>query len=164
MAKNVNAQDARLILQLAEMYREQEMQSTVVVAHLVLAEKCRRLSEARSRFGHPENVWLGQVTSYWGMAAALVGKGHSASRRCSELIFPKNYFKFSAKSSRFSRTFACGSTSPDFCATSRNWSWEARRAGIASPRCSNKLPRLVRKWPIAWRGQASGFLPSCFLC
>ncbi len=76
VTKNARDQDVRLILQLAEMYRDPDMQSARAWWHNTFwPESARDYLKVEAALGTPENLWLGQVISYWGMAAALVAQG-----------------------------------------------------------------------------------------
>jgi hypothetical protein len=76
MAKKATAEDARLILKLYDLRREPELRKA---RHWWLLEfsphSVDDFMKVAWAIGTPENNWLRQVTSYWGMAASLVRQG-----------------------------------------------------------------------------------------
>jgi hypothetical protein len=76
LRNKVSAQDNRLIFQLGEMCREPDMQSARFWwRHSFCPATVDDYLKIEAVLGTPENLWLGQVISYWGMAAALVAQG-----------------------------------------------------------------------------------------
>jgi hypothetical protein len=73
---SATAADAQIILQLYDLRREPEMRKA---RYFVSADFWPRSAEdilqIMRAFPSQENAWLGQVTSYWEMAAALVLRG-----------------------------------------------------------------------------------------
>jgi hypothetical protein len=76
MAKKATTADAHLILQLYDLRREPEMRKA---RSWWLTEfwpqNADDFAKVAGAMGSPENNWLRQVGSYWGMAAAFVLKG-----------------------------------------------------------------------------------------
>ena len=76
MAKKVKAHDAQIMLQLYDLRREAEMRKA---RNWWLFEFSPRTADDFMKvawaMGTPENNWLRQVGSYWGMAAAMVLQG-----------------------------------------------------------------------------------------
>jgi hypothetical protein len=76
MPKNPTTADAQLILQLYDLRREAEMRKARKwYAGSFWPENGDDYAKVANAFSIPENAWLRQVISYWGMAAALVLKG-----------------------------------------------------------------------------------------
>lgn len=74
--KSVRGQDARLIVRLAEMYRDSEMQSARLWWRKAFwPESANDALRVEAALGTPQNWWLAQVVSYWTRAAALVAQG-----------------------------------------------------------------------------------------
>jgi len=95
---NENTQDARLILQLRLMCRDPEMHS----AHLwwrdsFWPETVDDYLKVEAALGTPENVRLGQVISYWGMAAALVAQGTLGEHALLSADFSEGLFEVFCK-------------------------------------------------------------------
>jgi len=76
MAKNASARDAQLILQLYDLRREPEMRKArdwwMTQFWPNNADDFLKVAFA---VGTPENNWLRQVQSYWGIAASFVVEG-----------------------------------------------------------------------------------------
>jgi len=76
MAKNASARDAQLILQLYDLRREPEMRKArdwwMTQFWPNNADDFLKVAFA---VGNPENNWLRQVQSYWGIAASFVVEG-----------------------------------------------------------------------------------------
>ena len=76
MAKKASAADAQLLMQLYDLRREAEMRKA---RHWWMTEFWPRNSDdflkVTTTPGTPENNWLRQVASYWGMAASFVLQG-----------------------------------------------------------------------------------------
>ena len=76
MAKKASAADAQLLMQLYDLRREAEMRKA---RHWWMTEFRPRNSDdflkVTTTPGTPENNWLRQVASYWGMAASFVLQG-----------------------------------------------------------------------------------------
>lgn len=76
MAKGATAKDAQLILQLYELRREAEMRKARQWWLLEFSPRSvDDFMKVAWAMGTPENNWLRQVTSYWGMAASMVRQG-----------------------------------------------------------------------------------------
>lgn len=76
MDNNANTQDAWLILQLRAMCCDPDMHSARLWwRNSFWPETVDDYLKVEAALGTPENAWLGQVISYWGMAAALVAQG-----------------------------------------------------------------------------------------
>jgi hypothetical protein len=76
MAKKATARDAQVIMQLYDLRREAEMRKArqwwLTGFWPTNADDFIKVSSAA---GTPENNWLRQVSSYWGMAASFVLEG-----------------------------------------------------------------------------------------
>jgi hypothetical protein len=76
MAKQPTTADAQLILQLYDLRRETVMRKARSwYAGSFWPETADDYAKVANAFSIPENAWLRQVVSYWGMAAALVLDG-----------------------------------------------------------------------------------------
>ena len=76
MAKQPTAADAQLILQLYDLRREAEMRKARKwYAGSFWPDNGDDYAKVASAFSIPENAWLRQVISYWGMASAMVLTG-----------------------------------------------------------------------------------------
>jgi hypothetical protein len=76
MPKKSTAADAQLILQLYDLRREAEMRKARSwYAGSFWPETADDYAKVANAYSIPENAWLRQVISYWGMAAALVLNG-----------------------------------------------------------------------------------------
>lgn len=76
MPKNPTPADAQLILQLYDLRRETEMRKARSwFAGSFWPETADDYAKVANAYSIPENAWLRQVISYWGMASALVLNG-----------------------------------------------------------------------------------------
>jgi hypothetical protein len=76
MPKKPTAADAQLILQLYDLRREAEMRKARSwFAGSFFPETADDYAKVANAYSIPENAWLRQVVSYWGMAAACVLNG-----------------------------------------------------------------------------------------
>jgi hypothetical protein len=76
MPKKPTTADAQLVLQLYDLRREAVMRKARSwYAGSFWPETADDYAKVASAFSIPENAWLRQVISYWGMASALVLKG-----------------------------------------------------------------------------------------
>jgi hypothetical protein len=130
---NANTQDARLILQLRAMCRDPDMHSA-------------RL---------PENAWLGQVISYWGMAAALVAQGTLGEHALLSADFSEGLFEVFCKLRPFLADLRRRTRKPGLLRNIQDWLLEVRRAASASPLCTNSSSHAARKCHTALQKQAS---------
>jgi hypothetical protein len=75
-AKKATAGDARLIMQLYDLRREPEMRKARTWwTSEFWPDSADDFMKVVQAAGTPENAWLRQVSSYWGMAAAFVLSG-----------------------------------------------------------------------------------------
>jgi hypothetical protein len=76
MSKKPSTADAQLVLQLYDLRREAVMRKARSwYGGSFWPETADDYAKVASAFSIPENAWLRQVVSYWGMAAALVLTG-----------------------------------------------------------------------------------------
>jgi len=76
MAKKSGTADAQLVLQLYDLRREAEMRKARSwYGGSFWPETADDYAKVANAYSIPENAWLRQVTSYWGMASALVLNG-----------------------------------------------------------------------------------------
>jgi hypothetical protein len=76
MPKKPTVADAQLILQLYDLRREAEMRKARSwYAGSFWPETADDYAKVANAYSIPENAWLRQVVSYWGMAAAFVLNG-----------------------------------------------------------------------------------------
>ena len=74
--RKANAKDARLVLQLYDLRREEEMRKARnFVAMQFNPQSVEEAMKVMTAFGTDENRWFRQVVSYWEMAASLVLRG-----------------------------------------------------------------------------------------
>ncbi|HUO16891.1 MAG TPA: hypothetical protein VMX38_18045 [Verrucomicrobiae bacterium] len=80
MPEKVTAADAQLILQLYDLRRETEMRKARSWFMTEFwPENADDFIKVAFAMGSPENAWLRQVSSYWGMVASLVLQGAISS-------------------------------------------------------------------------------------
>jgi len=74
--RKANAKDARLILQLYDLRREEEMRKARnFIGMQFNPQSVEEAMKVMTAFGTDENRWFRQVVSYWEMAASLVLRG-----------------------------------------------------------------------------------------
>lgn len=98
MPKKPTAEDARLILKLYDLRREPELRKArqwwVTTFWPNNADDFMKVGMTP---GTPENNWLRQVTSYWGIAASFVTNGVLSEKLFLELAFCGELFVIFAK-------------------------------------------------------------------
>jgi hypothetical protein len=98
MPRKPNADDARLILQLYDLRRELEMRKArqwwTTTFWPQTADDFMKVAMA---VGTPENNWLRQVVSYWGIAASLVLHGTLHAKPFLEMPFSGEMYAMFAK-------------------------------------------------------------------
>jgi hypothetical protein len=96
--KDANAQDARLVRQFALLCRDPEMQrARLWWRNSFWPAAADDYLKVEAALGTPENIWLGQVISYWGMAAALVAQGTLGERALLSADFADELFEVFCK-------------------------------------------------------------------
>lgn len=96
--RDANAQDARLIRQFALLCRDPEMQrARLWWRNSFWPAAADDYLKVEAALGTSENVWLGQVISYWEMAAALVAQGTLGERALLSAGFADELFEVFCK-------------------------------------------------------------------
>lgn len=98
MPRKPNADDARLILQLYDLRREPEMRKARQWwTTTYWPETADDFMKVAMAVGTPENNWLRQVVSYWGIAASLVLHGTLHAKPFLEMPFSGEMYVMFAK-------------------------------------------------------------------
>ena len=98
MPKKPTAEDARLILKLYDLRREPELRKARQWWLTTFwPNNADDFMKVGATPGSPENNWLRQVTSYWGIAASFVTNGVLNERLFLELAFCGEMFVIFAK-------------------------------------------------------------------